>query len=583
MPIDWKLVFTGTEPGRTQQVETPRWKDAYTLEAPPRLPSLGHLKRFLDLTHIKHCLVRPYCEIADYPLVETRELLPSFEADLWEHEKLPGFSLVAFARPIQYFHEVFQFERLLPVPASMRADHALDTMTRNLAVVQSRIARNQHERLRTLFNKTDITNLAHYPTMLPFLTSMDRAQVLGMHGPHPQDMNFYLAGVYASLPSDLDTEIKRYGQRIGKFSFDDPDSYERNRSFVYQRLMELYGFPMASERRTSAALFARRLHKMGEKFLIRTLGQSDRTLTTIWNEGGVRPYPLVEKITLVSLDEDHELLAHIYDNGYLVDAKKRVAILRVLYRQHKFSPDNVRQERAISIESQEIIHPITGMTIPDVNIIRDTSNMALRLNDIIRGEHSGRVIYKRSEIVENTDTDEKRLKFLYAWLSKHQRRIIGYSDEFYSALAKILDAYLFNPESEEVFLDLQDLHLEVATRYRYIQQARKVRMLEDLHGRMYKGERIPYSKMLTESVALLRELKFEIVSYFPGLVTTAIIIGESMLNNRYMLRTYIEKQEDALSPTGIEIKKNYGRLVTLIDELRAIQKSRKDTSTKGLV
>ena len=68
--------------------------------------------------------------------------------------------------------------------------------------------------------------------------------------------------------------------------------------------------------------------------------------------------------------------------------------------------------------------------MPDVNVVKDTSTMILRLNDIVRGEYVGRAVYKRNELVENTDTDEKRLKFLFAWLSKNQRRIIGYSEEF---------------------------------------------------------------------------------------------------------------------------------------------------------
>ena len=582
MPINWKIAFTGLAPTRRESPgvpglpEVPGWEDEWTLASPPHLPSLAHLKRFLDLAHIKHCLLRPYFELADYPLVETRELLPSFESDPWEHDRLPGFSLVAFARPIEYYNEIFQFDLLHPIDRDMRADLAQATMARNLGTIQARLPWGMHENFRTRFQKADVTNLGQYPALLPFLTSMDRGQVFGMHGPHPQDMSFCLAGVYASFPSNLDTEVKRYGQRIGKFSIDDADSYESNRNFVCQRLMELYGFPVASERRTSAALFARRLHKMGERFLIRVLGQSDRTLTTIWNDGGNHAYPLVEKITLVSIDDDHERLEEFFDGNYLIDSKHRTAILRVVYRQHKYSPDNVRQDRALSVESQELIHPITGEALPGANIIRDSSNMLLRLNDIVRGELSGRVIYKRSETVENTDTEEKRLKFLYTWLSKHQRRMIGYSDEFFTSIARVLDGYLFSPDQDKVFSGMNELYLEVVARYRYIQQARKVRVLEELHNRRFRGERISYHKMLAESVALLHELKFEIVSYFAQLVETAIAIGESMLNNRYLARTYLEKPEDALTPAGIELKKNYGRLVTLIDELKAIRKSRKE-------
>ena len=120
---------------------------------------------------------------------------------------------------------------------------------------------------------------------MPYLLAMDRAHVFAtdVYG------HYHLAGLFASFPSDMDGEIKRFGLRTGKFKIGDNEMYERNRTFVCQFLMELYGFPISSERRTSAALFSRRLHKLGERFLVRVLGQSDRTITTIWNNGENRP------------------------------------------------------------------------------------------------------------------------------------------------------------------------------------------------------------------------------------------------------------------------------------------------------
>ncbi|MDL2216381.1 hypothetical protein LJB81_01445 [Desulfovibrio sp. OttesenSCG-928-M14] len=566
MTIEWQKLFTQAQPA---------WKDAWRLAAPLSLSTLGEFRRFLDFAHIKYCLVKPFVEVSDYPLVETRELLPSFEADLWEHKKLPGFSLVAFARPIRYFSEIFQFDHLKPLDRNLRLDHALQYMARNLGVLQSRLPRPLHDHLRQLFNRSDVTDLAEYPLLLPFLATMDRGQVFGMHGPHPGDMKFGLAGVYASFPSDLDTEVKRYGLRIGKFKMDDHDAYENNRNFVLQHLMELYGYPVASERRTSAALFARRLHKMGERFLIRTLGQSDRTLTTLYTSSGSHGYPRVDKIALVRVEDSQDgMLESLYDGGYLLDEKKQVVILKVIYRQHKFSPDNVRQERALSVQKQAVMHPLTGELLELPGLIRDTTTMFLRLNDIVRGEHTGRIVYKRNEIVEDTDTEEKRLKFLYAWLSKHQRRMIGYGDEFFANIGKVLDSYLLSPETRDHFNGHNDLFHEVRSKYSYILQARKVRILEDLQARHYKGERIGYNKMLAETVTILHSLKFEIVSYFDSLVSTVIAIGESMLNDRYLVRTYIEKTDDGLTQNGLEIKRNYGKLVSLIDDFKSIRQMR---------
>ncbi len=380
------------------------------LSEPVELTSLTRLKRFLDVVHVKQCLLRPFFEQADYPLVESRELLPSFEADLWEYKQLPGFSIVAFERPVNYFQEVFQFDILHPVlDTASVADGAScplesQVIARNVQAMQTRLPKAFQESFRQRFGRFDTSVLDYYPALMPFLLAMDRAQVFALDS----FGHFHLGGVYASFPSDLDSEIKRFGMRIGKFEVGDNEMYERNRLFVYQYLMELYGFPIVSERRTSGALFARRLHKMGERFMIRVLGQSDRTITTMMGEGDSRPYPRVEKLALVRVDADQEeALRAIDEAGYFLDRERRVVILRVTYRQHKFNPDNVRQDRALSVESQEVIHPVTGQVLGDLNIIKDATNMFLRLNDITRGEYTGRIIYKRNEIVENTDTDEK--------------------------------------------------------------------------------------------------------------------------------------------------------------------------------
>ena len=540
----------------------------------PDMANLKDLKAFLDLVHIKHCLLKPYDELEDYPPLDVRELLPSFEADLWEHTEIPGFSMVAFARPLNYFNEVFQYDSFTPEHSTEQGSPENARQSRNLQIMQSRLPRLFQEPLRQQMGKKDITDITNYPGVLPFLLSMDRAQVMGMYPPCNEKKGFYLAGVYASLPSDLDTEIKRYGLKIGKFTVGDNKLYEESRHFVYQHLMELYGFPVVSERRTSAALFARRLHKMGERFLVRVLGQSDRTLTTIWNDGDNSYYPKVEKIALVALDADLEDYDLLRKGGYFIDLEKNIVIMRVRYRQHKFNADNVRQERALSVESHEVIHPLTGIAATNVNILRDASNMFLRLNDIVRGEYTGRILYKRNEIVENTDTEEKRLKFLYAWMSKHQRRIIGYGDEFFGNIAKILNKYLLDPENYETFESFHDLHFEVIEKYNYIQQARKVRLLEDLRDRNSKNGKLSYHAMLQQVVEKMQALKFDVVSYFEPLVESIITIGEAILNDSYLLTTYVEKKEDTLTKRGQEIKKNYGKLVALVDEFKAIRKIR---------
>ena len=102
------------------------WKEAFTLgdfswsntnsfSDIIEITDLEALKHFLDAVHVKFCLLKPWCETENYPLVDSRDLLPSFEAELWEYKGLPGFSMVAFARPLESFSEIFQYDILHPV------------------------------------------------------------------------------------------------------------------------------------------------------------------------------------------------------------------------------------------------------------------------------------------------------------------------------------------------------------------------------------------------------------------------------------------------------------------------------------
>jgi len=574
MTFDWTLAFSQTAEAPFLMGES-RPREGQIL----RVQSLMDLKRFLDWVHIKLCLLRPYCEHGNYPVVDFRELLPSFEADPFEFKELPGFSMVALARPLKYFQEIFQYDNLHCLldytDETYRDQCPLESSIfgQNTRTFCARLPKAIQDQFRRDFSETDVTSLENYAALLPIILQMDRAHVLSLDSQN----DFYLSGVYSSFPSYLDTELKRFGLNIKKFAVGDDRRYERNRGFVYQFLMELYGFPIVSERRTSSALFARRLFRMGEKFMVRVLGQTDRAITSLYSHPEARFYPRVEKIALITVDKSQtEAIKLLSEGGYFIDPDRRVVIARVVYRQHKFDPNNVRQDRALSVASQEVIHPLTGEAFSRINLIKDTYSLFLRLNDIVRGEYNGRIVYKRNEIVENTDTHAKKLKFLYAWLAKHQRRIIGYSDEFYSNVVKVLDNYLLNAKHYEEFNALRDVYQEVWSKYSYIQQARKVKMLEDLQDRNYKGENISYLRMLSLFTEVLNDLKFEIVNYFDTLVERVLSLGDMILNDSYLLRHYIRKKDLDLSPYGLSIKKTYGRLVALLDEFRSIRKAKKE-------
>jgi hypothetical protein len=283
----------------------------------------------------------------------------------------------------------------------------------------------------------------------------------------------------------------------------------------------------------------------------------------------------VEKIALVPVEiRGMDVLDFLDQGGFFVDRKRRLVILRVIYRQHKFDPNNVRQDRALSVWRQEIVHPLTAEVCTSINLLKDTYTMSLKLNDIVRGEFIGRVVYKKNDIVENTDSHDKRLKFLHAWLTKHQRRMIGYSEEFYAEIVRVLDGYLTDPALAEEFSELHELHHEVWTTFSFIRQARKIKELEDLKGRLHRGQKISYLAMLHLSTAILADLKFEFANYFDSLVSKAIFFSEAMLNDRYLIRTYLTPKEDQLTDNGLKIKKLYRRLVSLVDELKAIRKTK---------
>ncbi len=571
--ISWKrfLKKCSLIPGQTDDFSCER-----------RIKTLHDLKVFLDFVQIKQCLLRPYCETADYPLLDIREMLPSFDLDCFEHYHLPGFSQVIFDRPLHYFKEIVQFDilhsSLEAKGLNGRINHRLaaEFKQENLTAVLAHLPRLAHESFRARFADTDITRLPLYQHVLPYLLKMDRGHVMSRNASGA----FCLSGVYASFPSDLDAEIKRFGLQTGKFSRSEDALYEQNRLFVYQFLMEMYGFPIAAERRTSAALFARRLHRMNERFVIRVLGQTDRCITTLSNYKTRTPYLGVEKVALVQVDKDQkDVLKALGKLGLFVDEERRAILLRVTYRPHKYDANNVRQDRALSAETQEVIHPVTGEVYTDFNIVKDSRSLFLRLNDIVQGEYIGKTVFKRTEIVENTDSTENRLKFLYTWLTKHQRRFISYSDEFYANVARVLDGYLLSPSREEEFDNVHELYQDVLSKYSYIQQARKVRFLEDIHNRHVRGERITYLRMYSEAVALLHELKFEIAKYFDALVQHVIIFGEGMLNDPYVIKNYIEGPEDALTPYGQDVRRNYKKLVALIDEFIAIRRVRLEFSS----
>jgi hypothetical protein len=482
------------------------------------------LKDFLEYVHIKKGLLAPYH--ANYPLVEARELLPSFEKNFAEYRELPGFSLVALNRTLSYQEECFQFDLLHCFAEGKRKARA------NVDRILPHLDRELRPDFKQRLANRDLTDLAHYEELFGFLLHMDRAQVIAMD---PKG-NFRLLGVYASFPSDLDTELKNFGRRLGKFKKRDNRIYEQERDFVYQFLMEQCGFPIASERRTSAALFARRLSRQKEQYLIKVLGSSDRTITSLCGYEQ-KMYPLVEKISLVTLPaafaESHP---HLKDQGFFVDPERSVVILKVTYQQHKYNPLNVLEDRALSILEQEIIHPYHGGRESGLNILKDTKRFLKDLTDIVRGEYLGSISYKRQDLLTSTKTHEDRLKFLIAWLTKNQRRMATYSAESFEAAKKVLNSYLLNRDYKDAFAKHPDLHREALREMVVLAQAHQLQTLEKLNQKQTDKRRLGPLLRISGALAFLEDKKDELPYFYPRMFRKFLNLWGQLMDYPYFRR-----------------------------------------------
>jgi hypothetical protein len=508
------------------------------------------LKEFLEYVHMKKGLLEAYSP--SYPLVEARELLPSFEKSFSEHPDLPSFSLVALNRPLSYQEEVFQFDLLHPA----RDDKKI--LRESLEKISPHLDKEPRTQFRTRFAQRDLTEMGMYEELQEYLFRMDRAQVIA------QDEGgiFRLLGVYASFPSDLDDEIKDLGRHMGRFKKLDNAVYERERYFVYQFLMELYGFPIASERRTSAALFSRKLSRAKEQYLIKVLGTSDRTITSLCGFEQ-KKYPLVEKVALVSLPAAFtETHSHLADQGFFVDRARRVVLFKVTYKQHKYNPLNVLDDRALSVVGQEIIHPVHGGRDSGFNLLKDTLRSLKDLTDIVRGEYLGSIMYQRSDLIAAPKTHEDRLKFLSAWLTKNQRRLATFSPENFAAAKKVLNSYLLNKDHKDIFIKHLDLHRAALRQMAILSQAHQLQTLEKLTQKHADRRRLGPYQRISQAVSFLEDKQLELPYFYPAMFQKFLDLWNKLMDYPY----FRHLQKDT-SPPALPYRRRVWQLQLLGERL----------------
>ena len=510
------------------------------------IKDLFTLKSFIKHAQVKVGLLEPYSD--NYPVPEVRELQPPFDSSLTEYRDLPGFSTLAFDRTLVYQNEPFQFD-FFHIPTSHASSESI--MHRNIDLFLARLPRRDHETLISELGSADITSLKNYTRTLSFVCRMDRGHVIAQAA----DGSYRLLGIYASFPSDLDWELKRFGLRIRKFRSGDDKLYERNRLFVYRYLMELFGFPIASERRTSAAMFALRLAEMNENFFISVLGNSDRVITFLSSRGKGR-WPLVEKFALVSVDRDSKAEAQaLEDGGFFLDARRKVIIFKVTYIQHEYNPDNIVEDRALSVVEQEAIHPVTGERFTNLDLLRTTRRYVVRLNDIVRGEHQGQILYRGQEVVYGTEDHLSRLKFLFAWLSKHRRAILGYSSRTFRRINQTISSYLDNPEAIPELLKYPELLGSVRKLVEVLRQEYEVLNLRNaLEGKDASARPLSYRErlsLLSEFLSRERELvRFDEEVFEKVMFLCDRVLDSSYFNKRYRRgkkRTFSKYENEVLN------------------------------------
>jgi hypothetical protein len=515
---------------------------------------LPRVTQVLDYLHMDQGLLAPYDR--DYPLVEPRELIPPFDAPLIEYRDLPAFSMVVLDRTLSYQDEGFQYDQFHaegdPPDRSLAAA--------NRATLRQRLPRNLVPDMEDALGLSGPTPVRRYVQLMPLLMSMDRGHVLARDA----EGQFHLAGVFASFPSDLDGEIKRFGRRVGKFTPGDNHAYAANRQFVYNFLMEQTGFPICGERHTSAALFARRLMRRKERFLVKVLGHSDRAITSLGSLGAKGGLPRVEKVALVQATCHKAGHRQLKEGGFYVDPGRRVVLLRVNYTQHAYHPANVLEDRAISVAGQEVIHPVTGQALAVLDVLGLSRDRVLVLQDIVRGEHEGSIVYDGREKLTTTVETADRLKFLIAWLNKHRNILADYSSDHFDRCLKVIYSYLDDPANKEDMERHSQLHQEARQALNDLKWAHRLRLLEklvknrtDAFGRQFK-----HVQILIILTHVLGQEGDDLAAKHPRQLDKLLSICANYLKNPYLRRRYLSG--DPKTTVEREVVGHYKLLTNMI-------------------
>ena len=195
------------------------------------------------------------------------------------------------------------------------------------------------------------------------------------------------------------------------------------------------------------------------------------------------------------------------------------------------------------MRGQQIIHPQTGEALA-TDVLGLGQDRMLLLNDIVRGEHDGSILYKGRYPVSGTADHKTRLKFLSAWLGKHRAILADYSPDNFEMTSRIINSYLQAPEKQEIFENSPELYAEVKAAAANLRVAHRLRLLEKMVNTKsdHSGRRLQHSHILIILVHILSTEGDSFAEHHPRSLEKLLNICRRELSNRYLRKRYLSKE-----------------------------------------
>jgi hypothetical protein len=222
------------------------------------------------------------------------------------------------------------------------------------------------------------------------------------------------------------------------------------------------------------------------------------------------------------------------------------------------------EERALSVARQEVVHPQTGETL-EMDILGLGRDRLLMLNDIVRGEHRGAILYRERERVVGTGDIRSRLKFLAAWLRKHRSLVADYSPDTFERIRRIVTSFLQDDKLAKEFRRNPKLHQELKDTLAELRLAHRLRLLEKLVQTRTDagGRKLQHVHILVILVHVLSQEAEQLAERHPGPLRKLLSICRKQLSNPYLKRRYLRRPAE--TSLEREVVGHYRLLESLVE------------------